>query len=218
MNEVIALDSITDGTQANRGQVVVCGSHGGRFTAAIASRLGLRAVLFFDAGFGLNRAGVAGVDALGDIGMAAAAMDVGSAPIGNATKALECGRLSMANPPAIALGLMPGMLVAEAVERLGKADLTTKTMPAIAETSGLVTISDEVSVHMLDSASMVAPEHAGEIVVTGSHGGLVGGNPARALKADARFAAFNDCRLAQCADVVSFCGALSVPDVGGETY
>ena len=35
-------------------------------------------------------------------------------------------------------------------------------------------------------------DDAGEIVITGSHGGLIGGDPARALKAAARIAVFND--------------------------
>ena len=43
-----------------------------------------------------------------------------------------------------------------------------------------------------DSASAVGPEHAGTIVVTGSHGGLLGGQPAAALKYDALAALFND--------------------------
>ena len=39
---------------------------------------------------------------------------------------------------------------------------------------------------------MVAPADAGAIVVTGSHGGLVGGDPAMALRTDAFAAVFND--------------------------
>ena len=35
-------------------------------------------------------------------------------------------------------------------------------------------------------------EDEGEIVVTGSHGGLIGADPKRALKANARLAVFND--------------------------
>lgn len=36
------------------------------------------------------------------------------------------------------------------------------------------------------------PEDAGEIVVTGSHGGLIGGDPALALRVQADIAVFND--------------------------
>ena len=45
---------------------------------------------------------------------------------------------------------------------------------------------------LVDSAAMVAPGDAGAIVVTGSHGGLVGGDPAMALRTDAFAAVFND--------------------------
>ena len=44
----------------------------------------------------------------------------------------------------------------------------------------------------LNSASLVAPEHALTIVVTGSHGGLLGGRPDTALKYDVLAALFND--------------------------
>ena len=57
--EPILLDSITDVT--GEGGIVVSGSHGGMFPAAIASKWQLNAVVFNDAGIGLERAGVAGV-------------------------------------------------------------------------------------------------------------------------------------------------------------
>jgi len=44
----------------------------------------------------------------------------------------------------------------------------------------------------LDSASLVGAEHVGTVVVTGSHGGLLGGRPDTALKYDALAALFND--------------------------
>ena len=47
-------------------------------------------------------------------------------------------------------------------------------------------------IHLLDSASVVSPELNGEIIITGSHGALIGGDPARALKANAHVAVFSD--------------------------
>ncbi len=44
----------------------------------------------------------------------------------------------------------------------------------------------------VDSASLVRAEDQGAIVVTGSHGGLLGGKPEGALRVDARAALFND--------------------------
>jgi hypothetical protein len=44
----------------------------------------------------------------------------------------------------------------------------------------------------IDSASLARPEDAGCILVTGSHGGLLGGKPETALKVEALAALFND--------------------------
>jgi hypothetical protein len=44
----------------------------------------------------------------------------------------------------------------------------------------------------LDSASLVLPEHKTTIVVTGSHGGLLGGKPETAIKYDVLGALYND--------------------------
>jgi len=45
---------------------------------------------------------------------------------------------------------------------------------------------------LIDSASLIAPEDAGQIIVTGSHGALVGGSPAMALRVDGFAAVFSD--------------------------
>src|SRR5438094_755872 len=60
-------------------------------------------------------------------------------------------------------------------------------MPPISRPS-----SEPPQVWALDSASLVAPEHHDSIVVTGSHGGLLGGRPETALKYDVRAAFYND--------------------------
>jgi hypothetical protein len=44
----------------------------------------------------------------------------------------------------------------------------------------------------LDSIALVAPEHADAVVISGSHGGLLGGRPEAALKHDVRGAVYND--------------------------
>src|SRR5690606_27849339 len=45
---------------------------------------------------------------------------------------------------------------------------------------------------LIDSAAMVEPNDADQIIVTGSHGGLVGANPAYALRVDGFAAGVND--------------------------
>jgi hypothetical protein len=64
--------------------------------------------------------------------------------------------------------------------------------PPPALEAAFLLIAEMPSVWALDSASLVGPEQVGAIVVTGSHGGLLGGRPDTALKADALAALFSD--------------------------
>ena len=187
------LDTITDVMAPDRGRVVVSGSHGGVYPATVASLAGLRGVIFNDAGIGLEQAGIGGVIALAEVGMAAAATDCMTARIGDASDAMHNGRISHVNTQAAALGIQVGMDTREAAALLCAAPVPEATLTPCQETRQTrVLVPGTAPVHLLDSASMLAPEHAGKIVVTGSHGGLIGGNPARALKADAWISVFND--------------------------
>ncbi len=194
MNSRIALlDSITDATPDARDRVAVCGSHGGLIAAALASSAGLRAVVLNDAGGGLKGAGTRGVMALDTVGMAAAAIDCMSARIGSAQDTSAHGVLSTVNETARALGLHPGQSVADAVPLLLNAAQPGGTLPAPAEARFDVTLIDGAqAVLCVDSASLITAEDAGRLIVTGSHGGLIGADPARACKAQAGFVAFND--------------------------
>ena len=187
------LDSITDANAESRGRLVVSGSHGGIYPASVASRWDIQAVLFNDAGIGFEDAGVAGVLELANVGMAAAAVDCNTCRIGSATDATERGRISVVNGVAKSLGIKEGMSVIEALKRLTKAPTPTGKLPPVPEARSTITLpASERVIHLLDSASLVTSDDIGEIVITGSHGGLIGGDPARALKTAARIAVFND--------------------------
>ena len=188
----VQLDSITDAGAAARGRVVVTGSHGGLYPAAVASATGVRAVVFNDAGIGFQQAGVAGVLALDEVGTAAIAADCMTCRIGDAQDMLDRGLVSTVNEAAARLGVRPGMTVSEAVERMTDAPAPTGTLPKVTEARRSRTLGSGQRVDLLDSASLVGPEDAGCLVITGSHGALIGGNPDRALKAPARVAVFND--------------------------
>lgn len=185
------LDSITDASQATSGKIVVSGSHGGLYPAAVASSFGARAVLLNDAGGGLELAGVAGVLALADVGMAAAAVGCNSCHIGSALDTFERGVVSVVNDVAATLGVCTGMNAGMAVMLLAKAPLPRGSLKPQAE-SRKVEYLGEVRVELLDSAALVGPDDFGKIVITGSHGGLIGGDPTRAIKAAVRITAFND--------------------------
>ncbi len=187
----VLLDSITDAGPGARGRVVICGSHGGVYPGAIASRAGVAAAVFNDAGIGLDRAGVAGVMALAGVGMAAAALDSQSCRIGSAGDSAENGVISTVNSVAQALGIEPGMTAMQAASLLASAPDPRATLVPVPEARQIITLGGR-AIHCLDSASLVGPDDAGEIVVTGSHGALIGGDPARAIKADVRVAVFND--------------------------
>jgi hypothetical protein len=192
---VSLFDSITDLMPEHAGAVAISGSHGGLYPASVASRGGLRGVIFNDAGIGMERAGVAGVEVLAGVGMAAAAVDAMSCDIGSAADMRAHGRISVVNAVAGALGVSPGMTVARAASLLAGAAPPRDMMAEVAEARQTRRLKSGLMVTLLDSASLVGPQDAGGVVITGSHGGLIGGDPARALKAAARIAVFNDAGL-----------------------
>lgn len=184
-------NSITDATAEDVGLIGISGSHGGVYPAGVASAVGLRAVIFNDAGIGFDQAGVGGVLALDQVGMAAAALDCQTCLIGDAADALENGVVSVANAAARALGVTAGMRAREAAAAFEAAPKPDRRMTPPAEAQKIVQ-AERGPIHLLDSASAVSPAMDGEILITGSHGALIGGDPNRALKAQAHAAVFSD--------------------------
>jgi hypothetical protein len=188
----LLVDSATQLDAEARDRVVVCGSHGGRYAAALAGQAAVRAIVLNDAGIGLRRAGVAGLDLLETAGIPAATIGHGSARIGDAADALAHGVLSVANAPAQALGCHAGLSARAAAELLAHAP--ERTAPAVLAAGEARSLLHEgpPPIWALDSASLVTVSDAGSILMLGSHGALVGGDPARALRTDALAAVFND--------------------------
>jgi len=80
---VVVADSITRVAEAEaRGAVIVNASHGGIYAAYLAAKLGAAAAIFNDAGVGRDRAGIAGLDYLQELGIAAATIGHDTARIG----------------------------------------------------------------------------------------------------------------------------------------
>ena len=104
---------------------------------------------------------------------------------------LAHGIITHANASAVSLGVVPGQSCHEAAALLQQAQPTDRAPPEAIEGAFLL-ISDPPLVSALDSASLVLPEHREGIVVTGSHGGLLGGKPETALKYDVLGALYND--------------------------
>ncbi len=175
-----------------RGGVLVTGSHGGVYPGRLAVLAGVRAAIFHDAGIGLAQAGIGSLVLLEGLGIAAASVSHMSARIGDTADMLARGVISRANRPAAAVGVTRGTPCAEAVRLLRAAPWREATPPP-AEEARRVDASGARKLVLIDSAAMVDPvADAGAVIVTGSHGGLVGGVAAMALRAEGLAAAFND--------------------------
>jgi hypothetical protein len=186
-------DSATKLEAQHRDAVVVCGSHGGVYPAYLAAKAGLRAVILCDAGEGMDRAGIGCLYYCQALGMAAATVDTSTARIADAEDLHRRGRISHANAIAAAAGAEEGQSVAEAAERLRAARAWSSEPPPYREARSV--IRDEPGrprVIVMDSVSLVRPEDAGQIVLTGSHGALLAGRPDSAITAPVLAAAFND--------------------------
>ena len=188
---VLVADSITRVGPNAAGAVVVNGSHGGIYAAYVAAKLRVAAAVFNDAGVGRDEAGIAGLDYLAGLGIPAAAVGHGTARIGDGSDMMARGVITHANAPSIALGCQSGTPCREAAAAMQRASPSTREPPPALEAAFLL-IAEPPAVWALDSASLVGAEHAGAVVVTGSHGGLLGGRLDTALKADALAALFND--------------------------
>jgi hypothetical protein len=190
---ILTIDTATKFDARHRNAVVVCGSHGGVYPGYLAAQAGLRALLANDAGIGLGRAGIGCLDYCQALGMAAATVAHDSARIGDGEDMRRRGRISHVNPVAAGLGCAPGQSVEDALAALLRAPAWQGDPPAYRE--GRHIVFDQVGkprVICMDSASMVEPEDAGQIVITGSHGAMLASMPELVLQVDALIALFND--------------------------
>jgi hypothetical protein len=190
---IIEAPTITSLPTEARGAVVISGSHGGRYPGYLAAKAKLRAAIFSDAGVGRDGAGVASLAYLETYGIAAAAVSHASARIGDSADMMSRGVISHANTPAVAVGVAPGMACRAAAEQLLAAPLVEAEPEPFGETRGVLELPGAARhVVLVDSAAQVEPGDAGHIVVTGSHGGLVGGDPRLALRVAGYAGVFND--------------------------
>lgn len=190
---ILLADTITKLPPEAVGAVVVSGSHGGRYPGYLAAQAGVRAVILNDAGIGRDEAGIGSLAYLEALGIAGATVSHLSCLIGHTDDMLERGMISRANGPARLAGVREGHPCREAAILLMAASHAPVEAPSIGEARRALEIAgSRRRIWLLDSASLVRPEDAGQIVVTGSHGGLIGGDAALALKAQANIAVFND--------------------------
>lgn len=189
---IVVADTITKLPADARGSVVVSGSHGGRYPGYMAAAGGVRAVILCDAGIGREEAGIGALPYLQAFGIAAAAVSHLTCRIGDTADMLARGRISRVNAAGAAAGVRVGDSTLEAARKLRAAPhLPVKPEP-LGEARAVVDHPGRRSIVLLDSAALVGSQDVGQIVVTGSHGGLVGGNPALALRVDGFAGVYND--------------------------
>lgn len=188
---IAVLDSITKLTDEHSGAVVIAGSHGGLYPALLAANAGLRGVILSDAGIGLEEAGIGGLRFLETVGFPAAAIDYRSARIGDGADLHKRGIISRVNSPAAALGCRRGELARDCVHKMLIAEPFARGVNVAPEGRRLLRAGGP-KIWGLDSISLVEPDDAGAIVVSGSHGGLLGGKAASAIGAPVAVATFND--------------------------
>ena len=204
---IVVADSITRVGPEAAGAVVVNASHGGVYAAWLAAKLHAAAAIFNDAGVGRDRAGIGGLDYLEEFGIPAATVGHDTARIGDGADMMVSGVVSHANRLAASLGVSPGQACRGAAAALQHARPTHRTPPEALEAARLL-IPETPQVWALNSASLVLPEHKNSIVVTGSHGGLLGGRPETALKYDVLGALYNDAGIGKDAAGISRLPAL----------
>jgi hypothetical protein len=179
---VLIVDSVTHIGERGAGQVIVCGSHGGRNSALRAAIVGARAIVLNDAGVGKDGAGISGLEPLAELGVAMAVVSHDSARIGDGEDTAANGRLSHLNRLAAAAGLSAGLDAAAAIEllRAWQPAAVATEVPEHADRPLREVAGLGPPTVVCDSMSQAGEEQAGMVVVSGSHGGDMGGRHAPA--------------------------------------
>jgi hypothetical protein len=217
MRPILTADSVTEIGPQVRGAVLVAGSHGGIIAGHLAATAGAYAVILNDAGVGKDAAGIAALDYLGAIGMAAATVGHASARIGSGAHMLANGVISHVNGAAAALGVVSGQPCRDAAVRLTAAAAPRAAPPPYAEGRALLLQADARQVWALDSVGMLLPEDENRILIIGSHGALHGGRTESALPVDAYAAVFNDAGVGPGAVGISRLPALAARGIAAAT-
>lgn len=223
------VDSITQLPPDCSGEAVLAASHGGLYSAHCAVAAGVKAAIFCDAGIGRERAGVAGLSYLDQHQIPAAAISHVSARIGDGADCISRGILSVVNEAARTIGIKAGMPASTAVAMmqaaLDRRSIITSEFAAPAmqpwdRSAGCELDPTEhqvrfeiaeclpVPVVAIDSNSLVTEKDLQSIVLTGSHGGLLGGQSERAIKNRVFAIVYNDADLGADGAGISRLGAL----------
>lgn len=166
-------------------------SHGGVYAAYCAAKGGVLGVVLNDAGVGLDRAGIAGLDYLEALGIPGATAGHESCRIGDGADMAANGIVSHVNDRARALGCRPGEPVMDCARRMLAAEPSTRPVPEKGETRH-VEAGGDPPVVVMDSITLALPEDRGRIIVAASHGALFGPQKKTLIEVDALAWVFSD--------------------------
>ncbi|AEG94028.1 hypothetical protein [Ramlibacter tataouinensis] len=117
---VVMVDSVALARESDVGGIVSTGSHGGTPSDGYAAKVGMQLVLFNDAGFGADDAGIASLPILERKGIAAATVSAFTARIGDGRSTYADGIISAANARALALGAIVGAAAKDFVAAMAR--------------------------------------------------------------------------------------------------
>ena len=191
--QILTVASVTKLGPEHANQVIIGGSHGGVYAGYLAASAGARAIILNDAGGGLDGAGYASLNYLDELGRPGATVSHNTARIGDGEDMAARGVISQVNRAAVALGCAVGQTTMVCAEAMRAAPEPSSDVPSYEEARFLFS-EDEIEplIWGVDSASLLRPEDVGQVVLTASHGALLGGDPASAIKYDVLACAFND--------------------------
>jgi hypothetical protein len=211
-DRIVVLDSLThcDGRVTPR-DVVVAGSFAGALAFGFALERGVRGLVAHAAGVGRDGAGISGLPLADDLDVPAAAVDTTSARLGDGWSLWSDGVIAHVNRRAAALGVAPGQPAHVAAgAMLAAPPGAASPRPLVDRCPRVVAAEDGGRVVLVESMSFAGPEHRGDVLCAGSHGGRV--NVEQLLSVRPRGALFNDGGGAREASGVS--GLAALDEVG----
>lgn len=193
---IVIANSVTKLGDECAGKVVLGASHGAVYAAYLAVCANARGIILNDAGRAKEDSGISGGAYCDELNIPFATTSSMSCRIGNGESMAEDGIISFVNMKAASLGVSIGMPAMEAALKLTKASISRKKSSEYREArKELPVIPGKRGVILIDSVSLVTEKDEGRIVVSGSHGGMLGVDPSTALKYDAFAGFFHDAGL-----------------------
>lgn len=169
------VDTITKLDESHTGKVIIAASHGGLYAGYCAAKAHVLAVIFNDAGIGLDQAGIGSLAYLDGLEIAAATADHDSCRIGDGADMAANGVISHVNDHAKALGCRPGDRVTDCAIKMRATTPSSRPVPQRGESRHIERECNGLPrIVVMDSLSLISQEDEGAIVIAASHGALLG--------------------------------------------